>query len=181
MIIGIGGYAQVGKDTAASFLVDHCGYTRVAFADIMRESLLRLDPYVHGDVRLSESVALYGWDVAKVTVPEIRRLMQAFGTEVGRDLFGSTFWVDMLFKNLDPGTNYVISDCRFLNEVEAVRNHGGDVWWITRPDHGPLGHRSETELTTYSFDVRLHNDGSIQDLLDKVGYVIGYEAKPCAS
>lgn len=181
MIIGIAGYAQVGKDTAASFLVDHCGYTRVAFADVMRESLLRLDPYVHGDVRLSESINLYGWDVAKVTTPEIRRLMQAFGTEVGRDLFGDTFWVDMLFKNLDPHTNYVISDCRFLNEVNAVHAHGGDTWWISRPGYGPLGHRSETELTEFAFDARFNNDGSIDDLFGKIGYTIGYEARPCAS
>jgi hypothetical protein len=180
MIIGVAGYAQVGKDTTADFLVEHCGYEKVSFANVMREALLRLDPLV-GPYRLSESIELYGWDKAKVVIPEIRRLLQRFGTEVGRDLFGDTFWVDYLFSTLDEGKNYVIADCRYLNEVTAIRDRGGELWWVARPDHGPLGHRSETELTHFPFDVRLMNDGAIEDLHNKIGYVLGYEKEPCAS
>jgi 50S ribosomal subunit-associated GTPase HflX len=51
MIIGLSGYAQVGKDTVANILVQHHGYKRVAFADKIRECLFALDPIIA--VRLS--------------------------------------------------------------------------------------------------------------------------------
>jgi dephospho-CoA kinase len=44
MIIGISGYARSGKDTVANYLVEHHEFTRMAFADAMREALLRLNP-----------------------------------------------------------------------------------------------------------------------------------------
>jgi len=44
-VIGLCGFAQSGKDTAASFLVER-GFTRLAFADILRQSLYNLNPMV---------------------------------------------------------------------------------------------------------------------------------------
>ena len=40
MIIGLTGYAQAGKDSVANSLVQNYGYTRVAFADKIKELLL---------------------------------------------------------------------------------------------------------------------------------------------
>ena len=46
MIIGLTGYAQSGKDTLANILVENYGYTRVAFADKIREFLYEVNPMV---------------------------------------------------------------------------------------------------------------------------------------
>mgnify|MGYP006283771541 FL=1 len=43
MIIGLTGYAQSGKDTVASLLVEHYGYERVAFADKIRSFLYEMN------------------------------------------------------------------------------------------------------------------------------------------
>ena len=46
MIIGLSGYAQVGKDTVAQILVEEYGYSRIGFADIIRNACYRLNPIV---------------------------------------------------------------------------------------------------------------------------------------
>ena len=74
MIIGLTGYARSGKDTVANYLVEHHGYTRVAFADAIRDALYELNPYIANNLRVAEVVDDYGWDIAK-TNPEVRRLL----------------------------------------------------------------------------------------------------------
>ena len=49
MIIGLSGYAQVGKDTVANYLVEKYGFVKVSFADPIREALYKLDPKVRID------------------------------------------------------------------------------------------------------------------------------------
>ena len=38
-LIGLTGYAGAGKDTAADFLVKHCGFSKIAFADDLRAQI----------------------------------------------------------------------------------------------------------------------------------------------
>ena len=63
MIIGLSGYAQSGKDTVAEILVEEYGYTRVAFADIIKQAVYLLDPIVNvSGMRLRYFVDQIGWD-----------------------------------------------------------------------------------------------------------------------
>ena len=93
-IVGLTGYAGSGKDTAAQGLID-IGYTRLAFADPMRDGLLAINPWVCVDPRcelgypaefqrLRRIIDRMGWDSAKRAYPEVRELQQHFGTEAGR-------------------------------------------------------------------------------------------------
>jgi hypothetical protein len=170
MIIGLSGYAQSGKDTIAEILVTE-GFTRIAFADIMREALLALNPYA-GKYRLQEYVSVNTWDVAKVSMPEVRRLLQYFGTDVGRELFGEDFWIQQLKRRYDlydPTKNWVISDCRFLNEAEEVKLLGGVMWRVLRPGNSPVNdHVSDQGLGYYKFDHVFNNDSSLSVLMDSV-------------
>ena len=79
MLIGTTGRKQAGKDSFAARLVEAHGFTRVTFADPMREFALALDPLVDGHYRLSEIVRSLGWDVAKESIPEVRRTLQRLG------------------------------------------------------------------------------------------------------
>jgi len=159
-VIGFTGYAQSGKDTAAGFLVER-GWTRLAFADILRLSLYNLNPLVVGHFRVQDVVNLYGWDVAKVDFPEIRQLLQRFGTEVGRELYGETFWVDRVLKQLTPDGNFVITDVRFPNEADAVRDIGGSLFRIARPGvQAANGHASE-DIGKLRVDLVIPNTGDL--------------------
>jgi hypothetical protein len=167
-VISISGYAQVGKDTLAGFLIEQ-GYKRLAFADSLRDALWVLNPWVpiHGGERyyqLQTVVDLLGWDDAKAH-PEIRRLLQVMGTEVGRQILGENVWVDLLKRKIEPEGKYVVTDTRFPNEFKALRDLGAQMVRVTRDGIGPVnGHKSETALDEFIFDVTVENDGTLEEL-----------------
>lgn len=167
-IIGLSGYARSGKDTAAEIMADF-GFQRAAFADHIRDALYRTNPHISANCRVSTMVDAFGWDKAKTRFPEIRRLLQVLGTEVGRSIVGPDVWIDSLFKGFDDGGQYVISDVRFPNEYDAIKQWGGEVWRIERPATVAVNsHPSEAALDGYHFDRVIHNDGHIDDLRRKI-------------
>lgn len=175
-LIALAGAAGAGKDTAAEALLK-VGYRRDAFADRMRTAILALDPTVDfmqiGDgtiahVKLSWLIDQFGWDHAKREYPEVRRLLQKFGTEAGRDIHGPNCWVDLVFNSWEEAgfPRTVITDCRFPNEAQAVRNNGGLVVQIVRPgiEALPGGHASENGIPAELVDHVVTNAGTIDDL-----------------
>ena len=175
MILGLSGAAQSGKDTAAAHLIAAHGYTRRAFADPMRDALYALDPnvHVHGrTLRLATFVDVVGWDRAKQE-PDVRRLLQRFGTEVGRTMWGDAFWIDQATTGLAPGDRVVLTDVRFPNEADKVRALGGMVVRLVRPGAGLAGGEAQhpSEALSFDADYELHNDGTVEDLaamLDRI-------------
>jgi len=197
------GYAQVGKDTFAKRLVEAHGFARVSFADPMREALYKLNPSINvAEVYETDApkdcakflmargspIAIplriiidhFGWDRAKVLFPEIRQLLQRFGTEVGREMFGDNFWVDQAIKKIDQSPSYriVITDARFDNEVERIRQL---YQWsahhylvkVIRPGFIPVNaHKSDAGLSEFLIDFDIVNDSSIDELNSKVDRVI---------
>jgi hypothetical protein len=181
-VIALHGVAGAGKDTVASILADY-GYERLALADPIREALLMLDPLIGTKLRLSQAVASFGWDSAKRAYPEVRELMQKFGTEVGRNIFGSTIWLDLVIKKIteNPNTKYVITDVRFENERAAFEQWGDDALLVKveRPGFDAVnGHISDSGLEHTLFDASLSNHGSIEDLRDNVDWMMAGNYQP---
>lgn len=168
MIIGLSGYAQSGKDTVAEMLCLNYGFKRISFALPMRDAIYTLNPLVDGRSRIADVIEEYGWDVAKAN-PEVRRLLQVFGTEVGREIFGQNFWVEQAFKRAKEYERVVFSDVRFPNEAQAIVDNGGQVWRVQRENHKPVNaHSSETAMDNWRFDDLILNAGSLNDLFDEV-------------
>jgi len=169
MIIGLSGYAQTGKDTVANYLVKNYGFVKVSFADPIREALYKLNPYVRvGDMpptSLSVAVDHMGWEDVKVFSSDTRELLQRMGTEVGREMFGQDFWVNQGLLRAKEHERVVFADTRYLNEADAIKSNGGQVWRITKTGSSPVnGHSSETALDNYAFDWAVRNDGSLDNL-----------------
>lgn len=181
MIIGLSGYARSGKDTIAEFLVEKHGFTRLAFADPMREALLRLNPNItvsgQAGISLSSVVHTLGWERLKELSPDVRGLLQRLGTEVGREMFGEYFWIDYLMnKALEIKGNVVISDVRYINEANAIKLWNGQVWRVNRPGtEAANGHTSEIEMDSFrNFDVVVTNDTTLDELfLELTGLMNG--------
>jgi hypothetical protein len=182
MIIGITGYAGHGKDTVAKILIEDFGYRRIAFADKVREAALAIDPMVdvelHVPIRLTPLISKIGWDKAK-QFPDVRRLLQRVGTDMGRNIFGQNIWIQALFDQIigeefvnAETYNWVIPDVRFDNEAnEIVDAWHGKMWRVSRPgfDNG-IGteHTSEALIATLPVTAELANDGTIDDLRHKI-------------
>lgn len=168
-IIGLIGHKRSGKDSLAQFLVASHGYTRVALADPLKQAALALDPIVYVDdafyhpVRLSEVVEREGWERAKDTYPEVRRILQSFGEAI-RQLEPS-FWLDRALDKLgNIDGPVVVTDVRFRNEAEAL--HGlldATLVRILRGDADISAaldtHVSEHELDDYPTDLIVDNNG----------------------
>lgn len=150
MLIGLAGYAQVGKDEVANVLVDQ-GFTRRAFADKLKEL----------------ATALHYWSGSK---DELGRLhLQYLGNKV-RDILGDEIWINAALSDIGHLDNVVVSDVRYINEVHAIHKAGGLVLRINRPGVGPVnGHVSEA-LPEHSslYDGYMHNDGTLDELRRKV-------------
>lgn len=161
-IVGLCGYAGVGKDCAAEALVA-CGWQRVAFADAVRDVALAIDPIIDSDDRrLHDIISIGGWAMAK-QYGEVRRLLQHVGTEAGRKILGENIWVDTAMRKVNGDT--VFSDVRFPNEVAAIRERGGKIVRITRPGVGPVnGHASETAIDDIKADFTIVNDREPWDM-----------------
>lgn len=178
--MGFTGYVGAGKDAAASILVAEFGFVRIGFADPIKEMLLAIDPIVCAPTpeggehwgRLSTLVAAHGWDKAK-RLPEVRRLLQATGTEAGRGVLGEDVWVEAAMRRAyaarycrsdgrRPGI--VFPDVRYPNEAAAVRDRGGRLYRIERPGVGPVNGHSSERPAELAVDGVIANAGALAAL-----------------
>jgi dephospho-CoA kinase len=188
LLLGFNGPPACGKDTAADHLVAEHGFTRIAFADPIRLAALGLDPFVGPGVRLSEIVGAYGWEQTKRDWPEVRRILQALGTEAGRHIHGPHVWISHAFDKIDslpPDLPVVITDVRFGNEAAALRRCHGTLIHLRRSgttsDHVVMAHPSETESAAITADISIPNNGTLDDLhrrLDRLVYRLSKRSFP---
>lgn len=125
-----------------------------------------------------------------------RYMLQLMGTEAGRDVFNKDLWIYTLEKRMQGIENVVIPDVRFPNEIEFIRNMGGKVirvkrgaepeWYETALNDNssynlsgpkmtfkyPNIHFSEWAWIGQKFDYVIENDGTIEDLKNKLNTIL---------
>lgn len=104
----------------------------------------------------------------------VRKLLQFIGTEMFRNLINRDIWVKNFISRIEPGTNYVVTDARFINEIECIKKHfGGKIMFIEVKRQGCDGvsvgiKNHESERYSLPSDVILENNGTIEELYCKV-------------
>lgn len=100
----------------------------------------------------------------------LRQLLQYFGTEIMQKYFGKRIWINSTLANRSKYT--IISDLRFIEEYNAIKENGGLVIYINRPNYEFGQHASEREmkelLENNKFDFIINNDSSVEDLFNQV-------------
>lgn len=143
LLVGLSGYGQSGKDSAAAELLE-LGWGRRAFADPLR----------------AIATDLYGG----------REQLQTLGDTL-RSHLGADVLERVVLDNLPD--RCVITDVRLRSEAQAIVDRDGIVLRIERPGVGPAnGHHSETELDDWPFDATVVNDGDIADLAGVVADLV---------
>ena len=98
-----------------------------------------------------------------------RKLLQLLGTECGRQIIHPNIWVNSLFADYKKDSNWIITDVRFTNEAQAIKDKGGIMIRINRPLYRlDDQHPSETALDNYNFDYVIENEGNIDELVQKI-------------
>ncbi len=191
-IIGIGGKLASGKDAISDHLVDKHGWVKLGMSDALAESLYALDPWIEippgpnviraigraAPSRFTRYSLLFdqlGYVKVKKN-DEVRRLLQKLGTEVGRKIIGESTWTDIVERRAEealsngaPGV--IITGIRYPNELTMIEDLQGELWWVDRPSLAATvnaGHSSENSVSSVDFDRVIVNDGTLEDLYQKV-------------
>lgn len=195
MIIGICGLIGSGKGTVADILIGDHGFTKVSFADSLKDCVSSVFGWprdlLEGDTPESRDwrEKVDPWWSSNLGIPNItpRSMLQQWGTEVCRNGFHNDIWVLSLKAKLEgnKSRNYVIPDTRFPNEMDAIRDLGGKIWkvrrgtdpeWMSRylsAGEEPVGvHGSEWKWATGRFDATIENDSTIESLRSTVASLL---------
>lgn len=165
-VICISGKAQHGKDTTA-------GMMKTALESMGHTVLIAH----YGDLVKYVCRTFFGWNGEKDSYG--RSLLQKVGTDIVREQCPN-YWVDFIKDMLSMFPNewdfVLIPDSRFPNEIDGLRKAGLSVVHLrVRRDNfeSPLtteqqNHPSETALDHIVPDFLIVNDGTLEDLYNKV-------------
>ena len=171
-LIGFAGRKGSGKDTCASVLVDSQHFERFAFADCMKRICKDLfdltDDQLHGSAK-DDPDERYGHTP--------RHLLQMFGADFIRDMVSKDFWTEkfkrFIGERLDDDPPVVVSDVRFQNEVDVIRQLGGKVYLIQRNSLlAEDSHQSEDVEKLQGISAIIVNDWDVKDL-KFIAYCLG--------
>jgi len=198
MLIGLLGWIGSGKGTVGDILRDDYHFYQDSFAAPLKDAAAAIFGWeralLEGDTAESrawreEIDEFWSQEFGKPFTP--RLALQLLGTEAGRNVFHENVWTASLFKRARSKEHVVITDCRFINEVEGVHKEGGMVihvvrggypsWWSIAKEANlnnnqdakdhliSLGiHASEYAWIGCPIDATIWNNGTLEELHQSV-------------
>lgn len=209
MILGITGFIGSGKDTVADYLCTFHGFKRLSFAASLKDAISLIFGWdrelLEGTTKSSREWREQKdewWSNRLGMHITPRWALQYWGTEVCRNGFHQDIWVASLENKLrNAKDNIVITDCRFFNELTAIKNAGGltirvergekPVWYedAIALNKGPshIGwaiakenllkfdvHASEYSSVGLDYDYYVDNNGTIDELHKQIKSIIDF-------
>ena len=215
MIVGLNGLIGSGKGAVSDYLQQQHNFKHLSFADSLKYAVSAIFGW---DFELLKGATAESriwreqvdqWWSKRLNIPNLtpRWILQQWGTEVGRHSFHTDIWLASLERKLaNMQGNVVIDDCRFVNEIQSVRNQNGVLIRIKRgakPEwyqtallelnylknigyetgfesrmarEYPGVHISEWGWVDQKFDYEIENDGTLQELYLKIDNIVKTEA-----
>lgn len=206
MIVGISGFIGCGKSTVAEQLAKQYGFRKDSFATSLKDAVALLFDWprhmIEGDTLESRKWRedVDEWWSDKLNIPNFspRLALQLIGTDSLRNHFNEGLWFMTVENRIrkNPEQHVVISDVRFPNEIQFIKDHGGTM---IRVDRGPapvwyetallankgnslakeamtktysLAHASEWAWVGQKHDFIIKNDSTIEFLESQVNEII---------
>lgn len=160
MLVGIHGKAESGKDTVGDVLEEEYNFIKASFADNLKVFVMTLFNLSPKQVFTKEGKREIVPGTGGKTV---RRVLQEVGEKM-REI-DPDIWIKQAFASPDvekairfptrAWTFVVFCDVRFPNEFQCIKNEGGCLIKVVRPDYQALEgaeaeHASECSLDRFS-------------------------------
>lgn len=170
IVIGMNGLKHSGKTEATKVLVRKFGFVEMKFAFWLKAMLRAIgltDMEIEGAMKEESNPMLCG--------KTNRYAMETLGTDWGRMMIGMDFWVNLAVDRAKKSAlpRIVFSDCRFPNEVKAIREEfGGVVWRLTRPGLVASDAPAEQVQKQVVPDLTIDNSGTLDDLDERISMIM---------
>lgn len=182
MLIGITGKIGAGKSLSSRILERNHNFTEYTMAGPLKKMATSIG-FTEEEVNGTQEQKLVKnkyWNVSG------REFLQKFGTEVCRDVLPSvinmnfnnrTLWCrifEIYYEEHKKNMDVVVSDCRFKDELDLIKELGGVTVKIIRnntdTDNTILtSHKFHpSELLEYKTNFVINNNGDLQDLTYKL-------------
>lgn len=185
-LIGLHGPAGCGKDTIAKFLCDTQEFRQIALAQPIRNGISAMFGL---PVEYLTDRALKEQPLDLLCGKTPRQIMQTLGTEWGRNHICLDVWLKIAQREIDYQNSLVaannlylrgivVSDIRFEGEAKWLRDQGGTIWHIRRPNNPhaiATTHSSEARILPANGEPCLINDGDIDQLHDQIARLLETE------
>jgi chaperonin cofactor prefoldin len=181
-LIGITGYKRSGKDTAGEYFIKQ-GYIKYAFAGPLKKACKEIFMFTEEQTEGNDKEKHDDrWNISA------RKVFQRFGTEIFREKLADfypemenikqNFWT-YRFKiwyqnqlNLNKDVKIVVTDVRFDNEVNIIKELGGIIIKVERKNvENKDQHKSETSIGKIKYDYLVKNDSNIENYYKKLSKI----------
>ena len=185
-LVGICGEIGSGKSLVSDYLVNKLQYDEYAFAKPVKDVATAMG-FTHNEVWGTQDQKLSKnkyWGISA------REFLQKFGTEIGREILPSIipnmdmgtsgspwiklfeiYWKSLIERKGDSAT-LVVSDVRFVDEANAVKQNSGILIRLVRKRKNISGaehkHASETSMKDIKVDYVVYNNGTKKELYEKI-------------
>lgn len=206
MIIGVIGFIGSGKGTVSEYLTKRHGFKHDSFASSLKDACSVIFDWprnlLEGDTDESrawrEEIDI--WWADKLGIPNFspRYALQLVGTDSLRNHFNPDIWFLTLTNRIrkSPDQSVVISDVRFPNEINFIKENkgiliqvvrGNNPNWLDIAERANMGdsgasqimhlkyshvHFSEWAWVGTDVDYVIENNGSVEDLTAQVDKII---------
>ncbi len=169
-IVGLAHKKGVGKNTLSKFIITYlrCESPGLNVKEVSFAAKLK-------DVAFQ----LYGWaglqraiyyeihrEQKEIVLPPIKKSPRQIWIEIGnkfREVYERT-WVDFALRGVKADV-LIITDVRFPNEAKAIKDMGGQLIKINRPNMPQGGDPAEVDLDNWNdWDQIVDNNGTLQEL-----------------
>lgn len=187
MLIGITGKIGSGKTTASRYLCNHWFFKEYTMAEPLKD-IAKIFGFNEAE--------LYGTQAQKLKIHpkwgiSAREFLQKVGTDLFRDKLREvipdmkiekSIWCDIFKLKYNKDCSTVVSDIRFVDEAQTIKELGGFIIHIERDSilnemasahmASALTHRSELEMKDIEPDFYINNNGDVQQLYKELDRIL---------
>ena len=172
--------AEIAKKVIEDAYDGYAGGGRVvfaAYADPMKEFLIDIvgveRAKIYGNDKDKNSPTNYRWENMPGWLQEkfgkkegpvtIRHTMQIFGTELCREVWDQQIWVNAMKRRIETANSdwFFITDARFQNEIDSVKEMGGFVWKVDGPGRGDEATKNDAHSSESAMDSTVRIDYTV--------------------